>query len=324
MRFKKNVKILGICLLYSTILYKIVFIKLPAIALSVNRQNNIDLIANHNKSLINSDRKTNNLPSQELLKQALRKSNSNLEKPKQLRQLIIADVIPIEEYKDKPPKLPEEDEEKPQPDTIQPSNSNPSKPYTPQQQILIEKLRRTKKQQQVIQKKIIIDALTASSNRYSWIVNPTDNLTFKPQLFKPNEDENYIDTDLNIRFSGDNQFIDKFTHAKFPKDDQFYWVLNNNRLVIETKGRQAGILAQGRASETYTTQNMTSTQGFWGLQNINTLPVNFEELVGGAEIQDFSILSLAGELINPEGIPAGKVIINSGINLNDPNLTVLG
>ncbi|MEH2368565.1 hypothetical protein [Nostoc sp.] len=322
-RFKKNVKILGICLLYSTILYKIVFIKLPAIALSINRQNNIDLIANHNKLLINSDQKTNNLPSQELLKQALRKSNSNLEKPKRLRQFTIADVIPIEEYKDKPPKLPEEDEEKPQPNTIQPSNSNPSKPYTPQQQILIEKLRRTKKQQQVIQKKIIIDALTASSNRYSWIVNPTDNLTFKPQLFKPNEDENYIDTDLNIRFSEENQFIDKFTYAKFPKDDQFYWVIDNNRLVIETKGTQAGILAQGRASETYITQNMTSTQGFWGLQNISTLPVNFDELVGGAKIQDFSILSLAGELINPEGIPAAKVIINSGINLNDPNVTVL-
>ncbi len=316
-RFKNNAKIIGLCLLSSTILCKIVLIEVSAIALDLNSQNNVDFIASNKSDKINKSQ------NQELIKQALKNANANLEKPKQLRRFTIADIIPIEEYKDKPPKPPEEDEEKPEPDTIKPSNSNEVKPYTLQQQLLIQKLRRTKKEQQVIQKKIILDALTASANRYYWIVNPTDNLTFKPQLFKPNEDENYIDTDLNIRFSGDNDFIDKFTYGKFPESDQFYWVLDKNRLVIETKGTQLGILAQGRASETYTTQNMTSTQGFWGLQNISTLPVNFDDLTGGAEIQDFSILSIAGQLINPEGIPAGRVIINSGINLNDPNVTVL-
>lgn len=323
MRFRKNIKILGICLLFSTILYKIVFIKLSAIALSIDR-NKIDLIANHNKSLIHSDRKINNLQSQELLKQALRKSNSNLEKPKQLRKFIIADVIPIEEYKEKPPQLPEEDREKPQPNTIQPStNSNPSKPYTPQQQILIEKLRRTKKQSQAIQKTIILDALTFSANKYPWIVNPTDNLTFSTELFKPNKNENYIDTDIRVRFSGENQIIDKFTYAKFPKTDQFYWVLDGNRIVVETKGSQAGIIYQGRQTNTYITQNVTSQQAFWGLQSLFAIPTDFRELAGEVDTNNFSVTSIAGQLINPEGIPAGRVIINSGIDSNNPNVTVL-
>lgn len=323
MRFKKKARILGMFLLFSTILYKIVFIKLSAIALGIDRQNNIDLIANHNSSLIKSDKKINNFQGKELLKEALRKSNSNLEKPRQLRKFTIADVIPIEEYKEKPPQLPEEDREKPQPNTIQPSNSNPLKPYTPRQQILIEKLRRTKKQPQAIQKTIILDALTFSADKYPWIVNPTDNLTFSTELFKPNKNENYIDTDIRVRFSGENQIIDKFTYAKFPKTDQFYWVLDGNRIVVETKGSQAGIIYQGRQTHTYITQNVTSQQAFWGLQTLFAIPADFQNLFGDVDTQNFSITSIVGQLVNLEGIPAGRVTINSGIDSNNPNVTVL-
>ncbi|QMS89442.1 hypothetical protein HUN01_18335 [Nostoc edaphicum CCNP1411] len=326
MRFKKNLKVIVTCFLSSTILFKVILVQFSAFALEYNEQNSVTLKAENNVDVIDESslesNATDNLLSQTLLKKTLKDANYRLQKAKKLRSFTVADVIPIEEYKIEPPKPPEQEEET-QPDTIKPSTSNEQKPYTTTQQILIEKLRQAKKQQQANQKKIIIDALTISANRYPWIVNPTDNLTFKPQLFKPNEDENYIDTDLNIRFSGDNQFIDKFTYAKFPKEDQFYWVLDNNRLVIETKGTQVGILAQGRATETYSTQNMTSTQGFWGLQYLTSLPVNFDELIGEAEINDFSIVSIAGELVNPEGIPAGRVIINSGINPEDPNVTVL-
>ncbi|MFW9265150.1 hypothetical protein RRG12_41710, partial [Nostoc sp. CALU 546] len=326
MRFKKNLKVIVTCFLSSTILFKVILVQFSAFALEYNEQNSVALKVENNANVIDKSlsdsNTTDNLLSQTLLKKTLKDANSRLQKAKKLRSFTIADVIPIEEYKIEPPKPPEQEEET-QPDTIKPSTSNEKKPYTTTQQILIEKLRQAKKQQQANQKKIIIDALTISANRYPWIINPTDNLTIKPQLFKPNEDENYIDTDLNIRFSGDNQFIDKFTYAKFPKEDQFYWVLDNNRLVIETKGTQVGILAQGRATETYSTQNMTSTQGFWGLQYLASLPVNFDELIGEAEINDFSIVSIAGELVNPEGIPAGRVIINSGINPEDPNVTVL-
>ncbi|MEH1769204.1 MAG: hypothetical protein V7L27_31230 [Nostoc sp.] len=268
---------------------------------------------NSNNSLLKSD-KLDSSQSQAPLKQTLKTPNSNVEKTKQLSQFTIADVIPIEQYKVEPPKPSDEGEEETKPNT--------TKPYTPTQQILIEKLRSSKKQQ-VKQKQIIIDALTFSANKYPWIVNPTDNLTFSTELFKPNEDENYIDTDISVRFSGDNQIINKFTYAKFPKADQFYWVLDNNRIVVETKGSQVGILSQGRQTNTYITQNVTSQQAFWGLQSLFAIPTDFQNLAGDVGTENFSITSIAGEIVNPEGIPAGRVIINSGIDTNNPNVTVL-
>ncbi|MEH2050847.1 MAG: hypothetical protein V7K70_14140 [Nostoc sp.] len=279
----------------------------------------IDLIRKNNttdsnNSLLKSD-KLDSLQSQAPLKQTLKTPNSNVDKTKHLSKLTIADVIPIEQYKVEPPKPSDEGEEETKP--------NITKPYTPTQQILIEKLRSSKKQQQVKQKQIIIDALTFSANKYPWIVNPTDNLTFSTELFKPNEDENYIDTDISVRFSGDNQIINKFTYAKFPKADQFYWVLDNNRIVVETKGSQVGILSQGRQTNTYITQNVTSQQAFWGLQTLFAIPTDFQSLTGQVDTENFSITSIAGEIVNPEGVPAGRVTINSGIDLNSPNVTIL-
>jgi hypothetical protein len=252
----------------------------------------IELIAENNanvsdKSFLNSD-KVDSQQSKSLLKETLKDANSGLQKPKQLSEFTIADVIPIEEYKVEPPKPPDEGEEETKPNT--------TKPNTPTQQILIEKLRRSKKQQQTQQKKIIIDALTFSANKYPWIVNPTDNLTFSTELFKPNENENYIDTDISLKFSGDNQIINKFTYAKFPKADQFYWVLDNNRIVVETKGSQVGILSQGRETNTYITQNVTSQQAFWGLQTLFAIPTDFQNLFGTVDAQDFSITSIAGTI----------------------------
>ncbi|MEH2197885.1 hypothetical protein [Nostoc sp.] len=275
----------------------------------------IEVIAANNENLndnnlLNSD-KGDSPESKALLKE----TNSHLQKTKQLSEFTIADVIPIEEYKVEPPKPPDEGEEQTKPNT--------TKPNVPAQQILIQKLRRSKKQQQTQQQKIIIDALTFSANKYPWIVNPTDNLTFSTELFKPNQNENYIDTDISLKFSGDNQIINKFTYAKFPKADQFYWVLDNNRIVVETKGSQIGILSQGRETNTYITQNVTSQQAFWGLQTLFAIPTDFQNLFGTVDAQNFSITSIAGQLVNPEGVPAGRVTINSGINENNPNVTVL-
>ncbi|WP_189525055.1 hypothetical protein [Nostoc sp. 'Peltigera membranacea cyanobiont' 232] len=287
------------------------FTRANVIPIEVIAANNANL---SDRSLLNSD-KVDSPESKALLKETLKDANSNLQKIKQLSEFTIADVIPIEEYKVEPPKPPDEGEEQTKPNT--------TKPNVPAQQILIQKLRRSKKQQQTQQQKIIIDALTFSANKYPWIVNPTDNLTFSTELFKPNENENYIDTDISLKFSGDNQIINKFTYAKFPKADQFYWVLDNNRIVVETKGSQIGILSQGRETNTYITQNVTSQQAFWGLQTLFAIPTDFQNLFGTVDAQNFSITSIAGQLVNPEGVPAGRVTINSGINENNPNVTVL-
>ncbi|MBN3922215.1 hypothetical protein [Nostoc sp. NMS4] len=319
MRFKKNLIIIVKFLFFSTVFFKIILVHLFAIASEIDGKNNIALTAANNPNASNNSllnpHEENNSQIQALLKPALKSANSNLDQTKQLSKFTVADIIPIEEYKVEPPKLPDEGEGETKP--------NITKPPTSTQQILIEKLRRSKKQRQTKQKEIILDALTFSADKYPWIVNPTDNLTFSTELFKPNKDENYIDTDISIRFSGDNQIIDKLTYAKFPKADQFYWVLDNNRIVVETKGSQAGILSQGRQTNTYITQNVTSQQAFWGLQTLFAIPTDFQNLAGEVGTNDFSVTSIAGELINPEGIPAGRVIINSGVDLNNPNVTVL-
>ncbi|XHR82632.1 MAG: hypothetical protein ACFKPT_31645 [Gloeotrichia echinulata GP01] len=242
-----------------------------------------------------------------------------------LPEFTISDVIPIEEFKIKPPKLPSQDDNEPEADLTKPpvTNKPQIKPYTESQKILIQKLRQSKIKEN-IQQKIILYSLTSSANKYPWIVNPTDNLTFSPQQFKPDKNENYINTDLNFQSSEDNLIVNKFTFGIFPKNDQFYWLLNNNRLVFETQGLQAGIFYQGKTNESSFIQTMRSNQGFWGLQYIVNLPVDFKDLIGGVTTNnDFSIVSIAGQLINPEGIPAGQVVINSGVNLQDPNVTVL-
>ncbi|NEP27332.1 hypothetical protein, partial [Moorena sp. SIO3I6] len=80
----------------------------------------------------------------------------------------------------------------------------------------------------------ISDVITQSATKYPWIINPTDKLTFDPTSFRPNKNDNYLETEL--RFADDNPILNRFTFANFPKDSQFYWVLDGNTVVIETQG----------------------------------------------------------------------------------------
>jgi hypothetical protein len=234
-----------------------------------------------------------------------------LPKLKAAYEFIIADVIPIESDKIKPP-TPNSSEEEIELNPTQSPVSNPldKKPENPQEQ--------QKNQQQVI-----LDSLSISAVKYPWIVNPTDNFTFAPQLFKPNTNERYIDVD--IRFAEDNPIINKFTFGEYLKDDQFYWVLDDNRVVFETKGSQAGIVYQGKHTDIESIREVTSSQRLWGLQAVFNIPVALQDLDGEVPVeeQNFSVTSIAGRLINPEGVSSGRVIINSGVDENNPNVTVL-
>lgn len=234
-----------------------------------------------------------------------------LPKIKAPSEFIIADIIPIESDQIKPP-TPNSSEEEIELNPTQPPASNPldKKPEKPQEQ--------QKNQQQVI-----LDSLSISTIKYPWIVNPTDNFTFSPQLFKPNTNERYIDVD--IRFAEDNPVINKFTFGEYLKDEQFYWVLDDNRVVFETKGSQAGIVYQGKHTDIESIREVTTSQKLWGLQAVFNIPVALQDLDGEVPVeeQNFSVTSIAGRLINPEGVPSGRVIINSGVDENNPNVTIL-
>jgi hypothetical protein len=324
--YKKYVKfIIVIFWLSPSILIKIMFSGSSAFALVQHNQNLVPvsvvntLIASRDfskssKSMSKTWDKANNVKSAVPLN-----SISN----------VVADVIPIEDYKVKPPPTEKED------DTLHPSFIKPStlnnqekQPGIQQnsskhaQEVLIQKLRQSKKTQQE-QQKTVLDALTVSSLKYPWIVNPIQNFGLSTQLLHSNSQENYINTDIHFIDTQKNQNFIQFNYANFPKSDQFYWVLNDNKIVIETKGVQTGILYQGRATDTKIVGNLTSKQALWGLQYISAIPVDFKDLAGKVETHDVSVTSIAGQLINPEGKPAGKVVINSGINLQGSNVTVL-
>jgi hypothetical protein len=167
----------------------------------------------------------------------------------------------------------------------------------------------------------IIDALTTSASKYPWLINPTDNLTFYPQAFQPNTNNSYLNFDIN--FAKENPSVQKFTFAIFPKEDQFYWVLPGNRIVFETQGWQGGILYQGRTTDTEITQSITMEQAFGGFQAVSFIPNNFENLTGDVENQNFSITTIGGQITNPPGFPADKVIIHSGIDERNSKVTIL-
>ncbi|WP_414590394.1 hypothetical protein [Anabaena sp. CCY 9614] len=339
MRLRNKLSLFWLCFLSCAIITKLIFPQLTALASELTvPEENVNLITDNiiqiNDDLPEVDKSTDETweveqhNSERQLPQDLKIANSSLPETENINEFSrISQIIPIEEFQVEPPQptdieieLEPEEDETPIPGEQEAKPE--TQPYTPKQQILIRQLRQSKNTRK-IQQQIVLDALTFSANRYPLIVNPTDNFTFIPQLFNPNKDENYIDTDIRIRSYGDYQIINKFTYGEFLKPDQFYWVIDDNRIVIETKGSQAGIVAQGRETDTYITQDMTSEQGFWGLQSLFNIPTDFENLTGTVDTNDLSITSIAGQLINPEGIPAGRVIINSGVNTDTPNVTVL-
>lgn len=167
-----------------------------------------------------------------------------------------------------------------------------------------------------------LESLNSTSQRYPFVVNPTDNLTFEPQLFRPFRDEQY--STLDLRFAEDNPVLNKFTFAHFPKGDQFYWLLPGNRVVVETQGVQAGVLFQGRSTVRQFTQSVVPQQRFFGLQAVWSLPPIVEDLIGREENNNqFAVLAVAGQVTTPPGIPAGEVTINSGFNNNNGNTVFL-
>jgi len=167
----------------------------------------------------------------------------------------------------------------------------------------------------------MLKAITNTALRYPAIANPTDKLTFDAPLFKPTDDQVY--TNIDIRFAENNPVVNKLTIGYFPENEQFYWALPGNRLVLETKGWQVGSRYRGQSREFEFKQSVRFSQNLWGLQAIWLIPQAPSDLIGNFDPKQVTIQATAGEVINPPGVPTGRVVINSGVNPNDPNVTVL-
>ncbi len=168
---------------------------------------------------------------------------------------------------------------------------------------------------------VINFAISTTSTRYPWLTNPTDRLTFSPANFNPNSFESYFDSD--IRFASKNPTIVKLTYGFFPKSEQFYWVLPNNQVVIETGGYQAGLIQQGNGTDFTFDSTIRFSRALTGNQVVTTLPENFLQITNNLDSAAFSTQTTVAQAVNPVGTPAIPVVINSGLNFNSPNVTVL-
>ncbi len=168
---------------------------------------------------------------------------------------------------------------------------------------------------------VIRFAITSTAVRYPFLVNPSDRITFTPNIFNPSEAENYFDSD--IRFASDNPLIAKLTYGYFSRSDQFYWVLPDNRVVFETNGYQAGVLQQGSGRDISVQQTVVLTRALSGRQVVTTLPENFSEITKAIDPSTFTISSTSAQVINPPGIPAAPIALNTGVNLSSPNITII-
>ncbi|NJK59924.1 MAG: hypothetical protein HC918_06260, partial [Oscillatoriales cyanobacterium SM2_1_8] len=136
-------------------------------------------------------------------------------------------------------------------------------------------------------------ALANTAQRYPWIVNPGDRLTFSPSEFNPLLGENYIN--LDVRFARQTPNLLKFTYGRFPVEDQLYWVLPGNRVAIETQGWQGGILHRGEGQALTLQRRIEQRRTITGVQTVTTLPENFAELAQ----EGVSVTALAARLETP-------------------------
>jgi hypothetical protein len=165
---------------------------------------------------------------------------------------------------------------------------------------------------------VIVNALTNTALRYPWLTNPTDRLTFPANSFNPAQAENYIDTDL--RLADENPFVLKLTYGTFPAGDQFYWLLPDNRVVVETLGHQGGLIHQGRGQDFRSTSTITFTRALVGLQNVITLPEVLTAITQGNNAGTFSIFAAVAIAANPEGIPAPPLTLTSSVDRTRPTI----
>jgi hypothetical protein len=204
----------------------------------------------------------------------------------------------------------------PLPEQINPAEkieSNPAQPEQKQPDIPNEQIDNPSEKKKVLEL-YILNSISNSAKKYPWFVNPTDSFTFSPDIFNPLQNNKYINFDA--KFAQEKLTIDKFTIANFPKQEQFYWMLSNNRIVIETKGVQVGILYQGESTELENKKKLRLSQALWGMQAITVLPQRFRDLDGSIEQNNFSIQSTAAELETPEGTVAPQVTISNDSNTN--------
>ncbi|MBD2420690.1 hypothetical protein H6G54_23885 [Anabaena cylindrica FACHB-243] len=165
--------------------------------------------------------------------------------------------------------------------------------------------------------------LNNSASRYPFFVNTSDKLIINPRNFQPLNFEFYSDFTFDLdKFKTGNPFQkDEFSDiliksaniSFYPEDEQFYWVLDGNRVVIETEGRHLNVGYQGNSNQQKIRQIAKVSTVFWGVQTVFAIPNIFEDLVGNKKLDDLNIISGAAEIVLP---PGANLADNASFTIN--------
>ncbi|MDH6061699.1 hypothetical protein NWP17_14870, partial [Chrysosporum bergii ANA360D] len=158
---------------------------------------------------------------------------------------------------------------------------------------------------------LISKLLDDSASRYPFLVNTSDKLIINPRNYQPSKFDFYSNFNFNL-----NKFETSSTSQTeqsghdifksgnisfYPEDEQFYWVLDTNQVVIETQGRHLKVGYQGNYTQENSRQMAKVSTVFWGVQTVVGVPDIFTNLVGEQKLDDLNMMSAAGEIVLPPG-----------------------
>jgi len=165
--------------------------------------------------------------------------------------------------------------------------------------------------------------LDNSASRYPFFVNTSDKLIINPRNFQPSKFTFYS----NFGFDLDNfepgnafqkeQFNDPLIKSDsisiYPNDEQLYWVLDGNRVVIETQGSHLNFGYQGNSYQQKLRQFAQVSTAFFGVQTVFAFPTALTDLVGNNKLNDVNITIATAEIVLPPGV---QLPDNASFNLN--------
>jgi hypothetical protein len=174
----------------------------------------------------------------------------------------------------------------------------------------------TTEQKRKLLRTLMRNLLDNSATRYPFMVNTSDKLIINPRNFQPAKFHFYANFsfDLDNLNPNNSDQTEKLSTALlksgnisvYPDEQQFYWVLEGNRVVIETEGRHLNVAVQGTVSQPNRRQVAKVSTVFWGVQTVFGLPNNLQDLVGDKQLEDVNIIAGSGEILLPPGANLGE------------------
>lgn len=159
------------------------------------------------------------------------------------------------------------------------------------------------------QKNQVFNALSNSSQRYPALVNPYGRSQPRLNWWEQRKKSNAVSFSTSL--VGQQLTVKDFSVTSFAPDQQLYWILPGNRIVMETQGWVGDFDYMGRATDTVIEQKFKVTQTLWGMQAAWMLPQPLIDLIDQESAQNTSILSIAGEVNNLDGANVSSIALDA-------------